>query len=183
MRNISELSLEELAAYISHHLRENGVPNVLTGGACVSIYTNNKYQSYDLDFVNIEGVPVSRVSSILKEIGYEEKDRIFLNKDAEYSVDILSPPLSVGAQQIVKVNAIDNGGMVLQLLTPTDSIKDRLAAFYFWNDRQAMEQAMMIQRDNEVDFTEIQRWSEMEGALEKFDYFMKKVKTSIVKSK
>lgn len=41
-KDISELSLKELAVYISHYLRENGIPNVLTGGPCVSIYTNNR---------------------------------------------------------------------------------------------------------------------------------------------
>jgi hypothetical protein len=174
--DISKLSLKKLAAYISHYLRENGIPNVLTGGACVSIYTENSYQSYDLDFVNIEGVPISGVSSRLKEIGFEEKGRIFLSDKAKYSVDILSPPLSVGRQQILTVNSIEVDKLILELLTPTDSVKDRLAAFYFWNDRQAFEQALLIQAHKKVDFDEIRKWSEMEGELGKFNYFMGKTK-------
>ena len=177
VKDISELSLKELAAYISHYLRKNGVPNVLTGGACVCIYTENRYQSFDLDFVNIEGIPISRVSSLLKEIGFEEKGRVFINDKAKYSVDILNPPLSVGRQQIKTINTIDVDNMTLELLTPTDSVKDRLAAFYFWNDRQAFEQAKLIQAYNEVDFDEIRKWSEMEGQLEKFNYFLEKTKT------
>ncbi len=176
MKDISKLSIKEVAAYVSHYLRMNGVPNVLTGGACVSIYTENRYQSYDLDFVNIEGVVISRISSLLKEMGFEEKGRIFVNDKANYTVDILSPPLSVGRQSIVSVNTIEVDKMVLKLLTATDSIKDRLAAFYFWNDRQAFEQAILIQAHNEVDFDEIRKWSEMEGELEKFNYFMEKTK-------
>ena len=176
MKNISELSIEELAVYVSHYLRKNGIAAVLTGGACVSIYTDNKYQSYDLDFVNIEEISISRITSILKEIGFEAKDRIFVNENVKYSIDILSPPLSVGEQKIVEVNRIEIDGMVLELLTPTDSTKDRLAAFYFWNDRQALEQAIMIQNHNEVDFDAIKIWSEMEGEMEKFNYFLKKIK-------
>lgn len=176
MRDISKLSIKELAAYISHYLRDNGVVNVLTGGACVSIYTNNRYQSYDLDFVNIEEVPISRITSILKEIGYEEKGRIYINKNVKYSVDILSPPLSVGEEKIVSVNTIKIDDMELKLLTPTDSIKDRLAAFYFWDDRQALEQALMIQAENEVDYADIEEWSKSEGELDKFNYFKKKAK-------
>ncbi|UCH94729.1 MAG: hypothetical protein JSV88_31330 [Candidatus Aminicenantes bacterium] len=179
LRDISKLSLKELAAYISHYLRRNGVPNVLTGGACVCIYTENRYQSFDLDFVNIEGVPISRVSSLLKEIGFEEKGRIFINDKVKYSVDILNPPLSVGRQHIVTVNTIEVNKMILKLLTPTDSVKDRLAAFYFWNDRQAFEQAKLIQAYNEVDFDEIRKWSEMEGQVEKFNYFIEKTKREI----
>lgn len=177
MKDISTLSIKELAAYISHYLRENGTANVLTGGACVSIYTDNRYQSYDLDFVNIEEVSISRVSSILKGIGFEEKGRIYINKRVKYSVDILSPPLSVGKQKIVDVNAIEINNMVLKLLTPTDSIKDRLAAFYFWSDHQALMQAIMIQKNNVVDFADIEKWSDMEGELEKFNYFIRKTKT------
>jgi len=176
VKDISKLSLKELAAYVSHFLRENGVPNVLTGGACVGIYTENRYQSFDLDFVNIEGVPISKVSSLLKEIGFEDKGRIFINNKMKYSVDILNPPLSVGRQQIKTVYNIEVDKMILKLLTPTDSVKDRLAAFYFWNDRQAFEQAKLIQAYNEVDFEEIRKWSELEGELEKFKYFMEKVK-------
>ena len=29
-------------------------------------------------------------------------------------------------------------------MTPTDSVKDRLAAYYHWNDQQALEQAIMV---------------------------------------
>lgn len=177
MKDISAFSIKELAAYISHYLRENGVANVLTGGACVSIYTDNKYMSYDLDYVNIEEVSIRRISSILKRVGFEEKDRIFINKNVKYSVDILSPPLSVGEQKIVDVNTLEINNMILKLLTPTDSVKDRLAAFYFWNDRQALEQALMIQRDNKVDFAKIKEWSKMEREMEKFEYFRKKAKS------
>jgi hypothetical protein len=176
MKDISKLSFKGLAAFVSHHLRESGVPNVLTGGACVSIYTDNRYQSYDLDFVNVDGVPVSKICAILNGIGFSERGRIFINEDVEYSVDILGPPLSVGAQKITSVNTIKIDKMELKLLTPTDSLKDRLAAFYFWNDRQALEQAVMIQADNEVDFNEIRKWSQMEGEEEKFNYFIERIK-------
>lgn len=179
IKDTSGLSLKELAAYISHYLRNNGVSTVLTGGACVSIYTENRYQSFDLDFVNIDGVVLSRISSLLKEIGFEEKARIFVSDKAKFSVDILNPPLSVGRQQIKIVNNIEVDKMTLKLLTPTDSVKDRLAAFYFWNDRQAFEQAKLIQAYNEVDLEEIRKWSEIEGELDKFNYFIEKTKREI----
>ncbi|MDZ7721400.1 MAG: hypothetical protein U5R06_00910 [candidate division KSB1 bacterium] len=43
------MSLGELAAFICSYMRQNGISCVLTGGACVTIYSDNKYQSYDLD--------------------------------------------------------------------------------------------------------------------------------------
>ncbi|MBK7300515.1 MAG: hypothetical protein IPI79_09240 [Moraxellaceae bacterium] len=48
---VAEMSLQELAAYVATHLRSRQLPVVLVGGSCVSIYSNNKYQTKDLDFV------------------------------------------------------------------------------------------------------------------------------------
>ena len=50
MKKIKEMSLGELAAYVCTHLQKNDIHCVLTGGACVSIYTENRYKSYDSDF-------------------------------------------------------------------------------------------------------------------------------------
>jgi hypothetical protein len=45
------LSLEELAALVCSTLERHGVSVVLSGGSVVSIYSNNAYQSNDLDFI------------------------------------------------------------------------------------------------------------------------------------
>ena len=45
------ISLKELAALVLDILREGGIDAILVGGACVSLYTDSEYQSYDLDFV------------------------------------------------------------------------------------------------------------------------------------
>ncbi len=42
--------LKELAYIVSDHLARHDIQTVLVGGAVISIYTNNEYQSYDLDF-------------------------------------------------------------------------------------------------------------------------------------
>jgi hypothetical protein len=60
----------------------------------------------------------------------------------------------------------------LRMISPTDCIKDRLAAFYHWDDRQSLEQALMVTRAQEVDLLECRSWSEREGESGKFDVFM-----------
>ena len=45
-------TLQELASIVSQALVAGGVAATLLGGAAVSIYTNNRYQSQDLDFVS-----------------------------------------------------------------------------------------------------------------------------------
>ena len=40
MKPIKEMSRTELAAFIQSHLESNGIDVVLSGGSCVSIYSN-----------------------------------------------------------------------------------------------------------------------------------------------
>ena len=49
-----KITLEKLAAIISEKLREHKIDSILVGGGCVSIYSQNRYQSYDLDYVTYE---------------------------------------------------------------------------------------------------------------------------------
>jgi hypothetical protein len=60
-------------------------------------------------------------------------------------------------------------------LSPTDCVKDRLSAYYYWNDRQSLEQAILIAQENEVDVDDIRRWSIEEGNLAKFEDFISKI--------
>ena len=46
-------TLAELAAIVSETLERQGIVATLSGGAAVSIYTENRYVSEDLDFVTI----------------------------------------------------------------------------------------------------------------------------------
>ena len=47
-------TVEEIAALVSQKLTDGGIQAVLSGGAVVSIYSNNEYESKDLDFVSGE---------------------------------------------------------------------------------------------------------------------------------
>ena len=49
---------------------------------------------------------------------------------------------------------------------------DRLAAFYFWRDRQALDQAIRVASRHDVDLTHVGRWSEKEGHQEHFQEFV-----------
>jgi hypothetical protein len=66
--------------------------------------------------------------------------------------------------------------LVLKLLSPTDCVKDRLAAFYHWNDRQSLEKAILVSLDNEIDMKEVNRWSIKEGMQDKLEIFKSAVK-------
>jgi len=49
--DFKNLTLKEFAAIVSKKLKEHKLDCTLVGGACVSIYSHNRYQSFDLGTV------------------------------------------------------------------------------------------------------------------------------------
>jgi hypothetical protein len=45
MKDLAKLTHRELAAFVCDYLRTQGIETVLTGGACVTIYTRNRKNS------------------------------------------------------------------------------------------------------------------------------------------
>ncbi len=169
MKEIKDMDLIELAAFICSYLKDYDIECVLTGGACVSVYTDNKYQSLDLDFIEIGYVPKRKLEEILSKIGFYKERRYFTCQDSKYFIEFPSGPLSIGSEPVKDVNEILFETGTLRLLSPTDSVKDRLAAYFYWDDKQSLEQAIMIADENKIDIKEIERWSRTEGLSEEFE--------------
>ncbi|ABB32023.1 hypothetical protein GeomeDRAFT_0674 [Geobacter metallireducens RCH3] len=169
MKPLKEMTIGEIAAYVAAHLRQGGVEVVLTGGSCVSIYTDNRYLSYDLDFIEVGRASRKKIAAILMEIGFLEKDRYFIHPDTMYFVEFPSGPLALGAEPAGAIAELEFATGTLRLLSPTDCVKDRLAGYYHWLDRQCLEQAIMVAHDAEIDLEEVERWSQQEGMGEEFE--------------
>ena len=91
MKSIKDMSIGELAAFISSHLKRNGIDVVLSGGSCVSIYSENKYASLDLDFIEFGLIGIRKLKKVLREIGfYYGKNRYF--KSSETDIFLEFPP-------------------------------------------------------------------------------------------
>lgn len=134
MINWKEINLEDLAGYLSEELRKEGIDLILVGGACVTIYSKNLYQSYDLDFITYEDM--KKVKKALKKLGFEEKAKYFTHKDCRWFVEFVSPPVAIGEEPIHEFSQVKTKMGTIKMLKPIDSIKDRLASFYHLNDRQ-----------------------------------------------
>jgi hypothetical protein len=170
--NWKTIKIKELATLVCHKLNEKDIDAVLVGGACVSIYTKNIYVSYDLDFVSY--APLKDITPVLTDLGFKrESSRHFVREDCPYFIEFVAPPLSIGRERVKKEEKINTRFGSLTLLTPTDSVKDRLAAYYHWNDLQALEQAVMIAQAKKVSLKDIKRWSVAEGHEEKYETFFK----------
>ena len=169
MKALRDMSVGEIAAHVADHLRQNGINVVLTGGSCVSIYTANLYQSFDLDFIEEGRTGRKKIAGILMQIGFQEKDRYFTHAETSYFVEFPSGPLAIGDEPVREVVQIEFTTGMLRLLSPTDCVKDRLANYYHWKDRQCLDQAIMVATETEVDMDEIMRWSRHEGMAEEFE--------------
>jgi len=162
------MTVGELAAYISSHLRDHGIEVVLSGGSCVAIYSRGKYVSLDLDFIDSRATKRAKIREALKEIGFQEKNRYFIHPDTQFFLEFPSGPLSVGREPVREISIMEFSTGLLKIISPTDCVKDRLAAYYHWGDRQALEQAVLVAEENKVDLDEIAAWSRGEGKLTEF---------------
>lgn len=169
----SNIDIKELACYIYEILKSNGIDVVLVGGTCVSIYSQNRYQSYDLDFVSYE--ELKKIEKVLGKIGFKRTGRCFAREDCPYLIDFVNPPIAIGKESIRHFETLKTPTGSLQLLTPTDCVKDRLSSFFYWNDEQALAQAILVANDNIIDLSNIKRWAKGEGHQEKLKIFLKKL--------
>lgn len=169
MKLVEEMTQIEIGAYVQTHLREKNIYVVLSGGASVSVYSGNKYVSQDLDLVNVHSVRRRVLRDAMHEIGFQESGRYFKHSDSQFIVEFPAGPLAVGMEPVEQIIEIILATGILTIISPTDCVKDRLAAYYHWGDRQCLEQAILVARENEVDFSELERWSLAEGMIEEFN--------------
>lgn len=168
MKPISEMSAGELAAYVHSYLKKHSIEMVLSGGACVTIFSENKYISQDLDFIEYGSTPRRKLKKLLGELGFFEERRYFRHPETDFFLEFPTGPLAVGREPVKETVTLHFPTGVLRMISPTDCVKDRLAAYYHWGDRQSLEQAVMVARDHAVDLQEVERWSKAEGHLVQF---------------
>lgn len=169
MKPVGKMSLGELAAFVCTQLGKHGIRAVLSGGACVSIYTDNPYESFDLDFIEYIPSGRKRIEEALREIGFAEENRYFKHPDTDFIVEFPAGPLAVGKEHVREIEEMEFPTGSLAMLSPTDCVKDRLAAFYHWNNLQCLEQALLVTGAKKVDLKEIMRWSAAENKSPEFD--------------
>lgn len=95
-----------------------------------------------MDYVAYEDM--RKVKKALLEMGFTEKARYFQNPGCPWFVEFVSPPAAVGKEYVRDFGNVETRFGKIKLLRPVDSVKDRLGAYYQWNDRQGLEQAINI---------------------------------------
>jgi len=174
-------SLKKLAILVCDHLKKNGIEAVLSGGAVVTIYSKQLYQSYDLDFITLSDR--KKIAEAMQELGFiKDKGRYYKHPYTKFFIEFPPGPLAIG-EEIIKSYAIHKTSLgTLFLLTPTQCVMDRLCAFYFWNDYQALAQALLVAKNQKVNIHKIKLWSYREGMKDRFGIFLKKLQESMQKN-
>ena len=89
-------SLPEVAIVVGEQLARHGIRAVLTGGACVAIYTGT-YTSKDADFVLQGHVTQRGLDDTMQELGFERRGDRYVHRE-------------VGALDAVEARGVTGGG-------------------------------------------------------------------------
>ncbi|MGH8528839.1 MAG: hypothetical protein ACRETN_03210 [Nevskiales bacterium] len=164
-----------MAAIVAEALRADGIDAILTGGSVVSIYTANEFESWDLDFI-VPGM-AKAVGKTMLRLGFKKADgRHFRHPDSPFHVEFPGSVPTVGREVLHRFAERQTKYGTVRLLTPTDSVKDRLAAYVHWNDRQSLEQAVAITKRQSVNMKDVERWAAEENGLEKYREFVTRLR-------
>lgn len=164
-------TLVEVAFQVCSALHERGIVAVLTGGSAATFYAPDAYQSRDLDFVIM--ARGAHGSEALEGLGFRLKSDFYVHVRSRFTLDFPPGPLAVGDDTVTAWSTVRRKRETLHVLSPTDSCRDRLASFLFWNDFSGLEQALAVQQAHPrtVDLALIRAWCRREGQSQKFGLF------------
>jgi hypothetical protein len=166
-------SLPDVAFIVCTALHDEGITAVLTGGSAATVYAPHAYQSLDLDFIIQFQRRESNASGALASLGYSLDGTHYIHNENPLILEFPMGPLAVGGDLIQKWVTMNNDGLILHIISPTDCCRDRLAGFLFWNDRGSLQQAIYVAlaQTEKMHLKTIQRWCTDEGHLEKYIEF------------
>ncbi len=172
--NWKTIDTKELAALIYQHLKKDGIEAVLVGGSCVTIYSHNKYVSQDLDYAS--HADTIEIKNSLAKLGFINKGKYYQHPDCAFLIDIVASSIAIGEQIIEDFGKLKTKYGTFKLLRIEDCVKDRLASYFHWGDRQGLEQAIFVCLDHKVNLKKIHAWAKGEGHEKKFQNFTLELK-------
>jgi len=132
-----------------------------------------------LDFIERIAARRKHLTACLKEIGFSEMNKAYFHADTDLFIEFPPGPLAVGEEPITEIITIETDTGSLRIISPTESVKDRLAAYYFWNDLQSLEQAVLVAKHKPINVEEVRRWSLKEGEEDKFNVFLERIRKNM----
>lgn len=150
-------SLVECAYKICTLFHRNNKEIVLTGGSSATVYSKEAYMSSDIDFVLNFWGDSSKENLALESMGFV-RGQTYRHEKLPYTLDFIDDHLAVGQKRISQWATLYQGNLILNILTPTDCVLDRLSSAIHWNDRSALNQAMLVAKNHHIDWEEVEAW-------------------------
>ncbi|MDO9556150.1 MAG: hypothetical protein Q7J82_01000 [Coriobacteriia bacterium] len=74
-------------------------------------------------------------------------------------------PLAFGETVIAadEASVLETEYGLLRIITPTQSVMDRIAAYVYWQDNQSLDQAVMVASRQDVDWSALYEWAKRDG--------------------
>jgi len=150
-------------------LERRHIVATLSGGAVVSIYSEDRYQSADLDFVTT--ALTGELKTALEPLGFRHSGNprlsVFDHPATNWYLEFPPAPLAFGGTCIDPSDCalLETNFGTIRIITPTHSVMDRLIAAAAWGDPQSLEQALLValHQDGNIDWDALDRWVLKEG--------------------
>lgn len=153
----------EIVGEVCERLHERNIRVVMSGGSAVAYYTRNRYLTNDFDLVDVYNDGNKKIGAVMRELGFVERGRYFYHPGIEdLMIEFPTGPLQVGNERIdpETVETVATAHGTLYLLSATDCVKDRLAAYHAWdNEIQSLYQAVLVSLENDIDMDALERWA------------------------
>lgn len=178
MFNISlEDDLRSVSMKVCTALHQEGITAVLTGGSAATVYAPDACQSYDADFIVLSPTARTNFVAILAALDYRPEGRIWRHDQSPFTLDFPDDVILIGSDHIRDFEVMVDGDLLLNILSPTDCVRDRLCHFYVYSDRSALSAAVSVAHAklHLVNLALIEAWSERERATARFAEFMERL--------
>lgn len=118
---------------------------------------------------------MNRVKKILEELGMVFQSGYFKHPHCPWIVEFVAPPIAIGNEIVDTFASLETPLGSLHLLSAIDTVKDRLLAYFHWDDPQSLEQAISVCLEQEIDYKELQKWAAKQNQSSPFELFLKKL--------
>jgi hypothetical protein len=158
-----DATLRDVAFAVGTALDRAGIQAVMCGGSAATFYAPEVYQSEDLDFVLTFSGEGAAVINALPTLGYSFANGMFTHPESHFTVEFPKGPLAIGAEKVNRFDTVHGGQRVLHVITPTDTVCDRLNKFAAWDDFSALRAAVGVALATDADLQDVRTFMQREG--------------------
>ncbi len=92
----------------------------------------------------------------MAELGFDRKGKDFVHSGTEFTVEFPTGPVAIGDDApVAPEGQMIVDGVQIVMLSPTQSVMDRLISFFVFNDRQCLDQAIWIAEKHQIDLEKV----------------------------